>query len=42
MHFQQRKKINSSLSDTSKLSGLIKRKIEKQTVKHSLISTILL
>ncbi|MDY6901253.1 MAG: hypothetical protein SWZ49_24730 [Cyanobacteriota bacterium] len=35
IRFQERNKINSSLSDTSKLSGLIKRKIEMQAAKDN-------
>ncbi len=35
MRFQQRNKVNYSLSDTSKLSALVKRKIEAQTAKDN-------
>ena len=33
IRFQQRDKTNHLLSDKSKLSGLVKRKIEQQMVK---------
>ncbi|BAY83806.1 hypothetical protein NIES267_33000 [Calothrix parasitica NIES-267] len=36
MRFQKRKEINYSLSDNSKLSGLIKRKIRMQSAKDNI------